>query len=226
MPMFRARPTRSRATRAPAWRRARRSCTATTPRWQSGPRARPGSVNFGATDEDGLPGPPDFVYANPFSDIRHEVAACARHRLGPSIAIFEPGFLRAALAFHRVGRLPAGALVKLYFGGEFDYLGGTRRGVGFGLPPTRASLEAYLAMLEGTNLPWAVAVIGGDVLASDVARLALERGGHLRVGLEDYAGSRAPSNEELVREAVSLARAVGRPIASCTEAARLLGLPR
>lgn len=186
----------------------------------------PGSVNFGATDEDGLPGPPDFVYANPFSDIRHEVAACARHRLGPSIAIFEPGFLRAALAFHRVGRLPAGALVKLYFGGEFDYLGGTRRGVGFGLPPTRASLEAYLAMLEGTNLPWAVAVIGGDVLASDVARLALERGGHLRVGLEDYAGSRAPSNEELVREAVSLACAVGRPVASCTEAARMLGLPR
>jgi len=184
----------------------------------------PGSVNFGATDEDGLPGPPDFVYANTFSDIRHEVAMCARYRLGPSIAIFEPGFLRAALAFHRAGRLPAGALVKLYFGGEFDYLGGSRRGVGFGLPPTRLSLEAYLAMLEGTNLQWAVAVIGGDVLSSEVARLALERGGHLRVGLEDYAGSGTPSNVELVRAAVTLARAVGRPVADCKEAARRLGL--
>src|SRR5262249_19620779 len=90
----------------------------------------------------------------------------------------------------------------------------------------------YLAMLEGTNLAWAVAVIGGDVLASDVARLALERGGHLRVGLEDYAGPRTPSNVELVREAVAPARAVGRPVAACQPTARLprparlLGLAR
>jgi len=107
----------------------------------------PGSLNLGATDADGIPGAPDFVYANSFSDIRHEVDVCARHHLGPSISIFEPGFLRCALAYHRAGRLPAGALVKLYFGGDFDYLGGARRGVGFGLPPTRLSLEAYLAML-------------------------------------------------------------------------------
>ena len=187
----------------------------------------PGSVNFGATDEDGLPGPPDFVYANSFGDIRHEVSVCERYGLGPSIAIFEPGFLRCTLAYERAGRLPVGALVKLYFGGDFDYLGGGgRRGVGFGLPPTRIGLEAYLAMLEGSGLPWAVAVIGGDVLASGVARLALERGGHLRVGLEDYAGTRVPTNEELVREAVALAGEVGRPVATPGEAARILGLPR
>jgi hypothetical protein len=52
------------------------------------------------------------------------------------------------------------------------------------LPPTRAALDAYLEMLDGASLPWAVAVIGGDVIASGLARLALERGGHLRVGLE------------------------------------------
>ena len=186
----------------------------------------PGSVNFGATDADGIPGAPDFVYANSFTDIRHEVDVCVRHRLGPSISIFEPGFLRCALAYHRAGRLPAGALVKLYFGGDFDYLGGPRRGVGFGLPPTRLSLEAYLAMMEGSTLPWAVAVLGGDVVESGLARHALERGGHLRVGLEDHAGPRTPTNEELVREAVQLAREVGRPVATPEEAARLLGLPR
>ena len=81
-------------------------------------------------------------------------------------------------------------------------------------------------MLDGSSLPWAVAVIGGDVVASGLARLALERGGHLRVGLEDYAGPRQPRNVELVDEAVALARSVGRPIASCREAASLLGLPR
>jgi len=129
---------------------------------------------------------------------------------------------RALVDLERRGTLPRGALVKLYFGGDHDYFG--RRGPTFGLPPTRASLDAYLAMLDGSRLPWSVAVLGGDLLATEVARLALERGGHLHVGIEDYAGARTPSNEELVREAVELAGRVGRPVATCAEAAAILGL--
>jgi uncharacterized protein (DUF849 family) len=186
----------------------------------------PGSVNLGGADDEGLPAPIDFVYVNSYRDIRHEVDLCERHHLGPSVSIFEPGFLRAALAYHRAGRLPQGALIKLYFGGDAGYLGGPPAGVTFGLPPTELSLEAYLAMLDGTDLPWSVAVLGGDVIESGLARIALERGGHVRVGLEDYAGPDRPSNEELVREVVRLAKKVGRPVATCTDAARLLGLPR
>jgi 3-keto-5-aminohexanoate cleavage enzyme len=187
----------------------------------------PGSVNLGGIGADGLPGGGlDFVYANSFGDVRHMAALCDGYRLGPSISIFEPGFLRVTMAYHRAGRLPAGAFVKLYFGGDADYLTGGRGGVGFGLPPTETALEAYLEMLDGTDLPWAVAVIGGDVVGCGMAHRALERGGHLRVGLEDYAGPRQPRNEELVREAVALARTVGRPIADCREAAALLDLPR
>jgi uncharacterized protein (DUF849 family) len=185
----------------------------------------PGSVNLGAAGDDGLPGPVEFVYVNTYADVRHAVEVCDRRRLGPSISIFEPGFLRTTLVYHRAGRLPRGALIKLYFGGDASYLGGSRGGVTFGLPPTRPSLEAYLAMLEGCELPWAVAVLGGDVIGSGLARLALERGGHLRVGLEDFAGARRPSNAELVREAIELAAAVGRPVASCAEAAAILDLP-
>jgi uncharacterized protein (DUF849 family) len=172
----------------------------------------PGSVNLGA-----LP------YVNTPQDVAHQVALCARHRLGPSLAIFEPGFLRAALDLHRRGSLPAGALVKLYFGGDHDYFG--RRGPTFGLPPTRAGLDAYLELLAGSGLPWSVAAIGGDLATTEVARLALERGGHLHVGIEDHAGARLPTNVELVREAAALAARVGRPVASCAEAAALLGLP-
>lgn len=187
----------------------------------------PGSVNLGGTDTDGLPAAPGFVYTNSFGDIHYEMGLCAEHRLGPSMAIFEPGFLRTALAWWRAGRLPAGAMVKLYFGGDAGYLGGRRgHGASFGLPPTRQSLDAYLAMLDGCDLPWSAAVIGGDVVMSGLARLALERGGHLHVGLEDYAGPRQPTNVELVTEAVALAAEVGRPVASCTEAAAVLGLPR
>ena len=186
----------------------------------------PGSVNLGSVGDDGLPGGSfDFVYANTFADIRHAADLCERYRLGPSIAVFEPGFLRTVIAYLRAGRLPAGAFVKLYFGGDHDYLGGGA-GVSFGLPPTRIALDAYLSMLEGWSIPWAVAVIGGCVVESGLARLALERGGHVRVGLEDFAGARTPRNEELVREVVALAAEVGRPVATCSGTARLLGLPR
>jgi uncharacterized protein (DUF849 family) len=172
----------------------------------------PGSVNLG-----------DLPYVNTPHDVAHQAALCDRYRLGPSLAIFEPGFLRAALDLRRRGSLPQGALVKLYFGGDHDYFG--RPGPTFGLPPTRAGLEAYLAMLDGSGLPWSVAVLGGDLLATEIAALALERGGHLHVGIEDYAGTRTPTNEELVREAAALAARVGRPVAACDEAAAILDLP-
>ncbi len=186
----------------------------------------PGSVNLGAVDADGIPGDTfDVVYANSFSDIRHVITICAHSRLGPSIAIYEPGFLRTTLAYARAGRLPAGAFVKFYFGGDHDYLSGAPGGVSFGLPPTPAALDVYLSMLGDSGLPWAVAVLGGDVVGCGLARAALERGGHLRVGLEDYAGPRTPTNVELVAEVVTLAADLGRPVATCTDAAAILGLP-
>jgi uncharacterized protein (DUF849 family) len=181
-----------------------------------------GSVNLGATDDEHLPGGTEFVYVNSFADIRYKVRVCERYRLAPSIAIFEPGFLRTSLAYERAGRMPKGAFVKLYFGAERGYLGGRGRGAAFGLPPTERALEAYLELLEGSRLPWAVAVLGGDVVGCGMARLALERGGHVRVGLEDYAGERQPANAELVGEVVDLARRVGREVATPARAAEVL----
>jgi len=104
--------------------------------------------------------------------------------------------------------------VKLYFGGQR---------AGFGLPPTEKALEAYLDMLEGTGLPWLVSVQGGDVVGSGLARLALERGGHLQVGLEPSA-DRSRSNAELVTEAVQLIQATGREPATISEARSLISL--
>jgi len=185
----------------------------------------PGSVNLGAAGGDGLPAG-GFVYVNTFDDVRHEATECERLRLGPSISIFEPGFLRTALAWYRAGKLAAGGFVKLYFGGDRGYFGERDGGASFGLPPTRRALDAYLEMLAGTDLPWAVAVLGGDVVECGLARLAIERGGHVRVGLEDYGGQRRPANADLVKEVVSLARELGRPAASIAEAAAILRLPR
>ena len=183
----------------------------------------PGSVNLGMPVPEG-PAALGVTYVNAFDDVRHQNALCLEHRLGPSISIFEPGFLRTALSYWRAGRLAPGALVKLYFGARES--GGPNDHVGFGLPPTRAALAAYREMLEGCGLPWSVAVLGGDVVASGLARAALEHGGHVRVGLEDHAGPRQPTNVELVEEVAALAAELGRPLATCADAARILNLPR
>ena len=146
---------------------------------------------------------------------------CATQRLGPSLAIYEPGFLRTALAWWRAGRLPAGAMIKLYFGAERGLLGAP-----FGLPPTVSALDVYLEMMAECDLPWAVSVVGGDVVESGIARAALKRGGHLHLGLEFYGGPGAPTNAELVTRAVELCGQAKRPIATSREAGVILGLPR
>jgi 3-keto-5-aminohexanoate cleavage enzyme len=183
----------------------------------------PGSTNLGWPGADGLP--EGIVYSNDYAAIRAGFDQCDRLALAPSLAIYEPGFLQTTLAWWRAGRLPRGAMVKLYFGGEWGMLA-RGRGVSFGLPPLASALEAYLDMLAGTDLPWSVSVWGGDLLATPVARLALERGGHLHVGLEEHFDpERKPTNAELVREAAELAAKVGRPVARHAEAVALLDLP-
>jgi uncharacterized protein (DUF849 family) len=181
----------------------------------------PGSVNFGESGRDGRPLDVDFVYRNGPRDVRGMVEGCARLALGPSVAVFEPGFLRATLAYHRAGLLPRGTLVKLYFL-ERGYLGGGEPH--FGVPPIREALDLYLAMLGDAGLPWAVAVLGDSLLDSPIAGWALERGGHLRVGLEDHPD--AKSNRDEVEHARRLCERHGRRLATPAETAALLDLPR
>ena len=72
----------------------------------------PGSVNLGRVDADAVPAG-GIVYGNSFDSIARTFEICHEQRLGPSLAIYEPGFLRATLAWWRAGRLPQGAMVKL-----------------------------------------------------------------------------------------------------------------
>jgi uncharacterized protein (DUF849 family) len=180
----------------------------------------PGSVNLGGTGPDGLPPPLEYVYANTFADIRYGFDLAVQHRLGPSIAVFEPGFLQVVLAYHDAGALPTGTLVKLYFAAG-GYL--TPGRPLWGAPPIPEALDLYAAMLGGRPIPWAIAVVGGSLFDhTELARAALERGAHLRVGLEDWADG--PTNEQQVGRAVALCDAAGREVASAADAAALLGL--
>lgn len=180
----------------------------------------PGSVNLGGTGADGLPPTIDYVYTNTFVDIRYGFDLCVRHRLGASIAVFEPGFLQVVLAYHEAGALPPGTLVKLYFAAG-GYL--TRGRALWGVPPIREGLDLYLAMLGDAGIPWAVAVIDGDAVHHPLVRTALERGAHLRVGLEDHPdGAR---NADIVAGAARLCAEIGRPVATLADTESLLALP-
>jgi 3-keto-5-aminohexanoate cleavage enzyme len=176
----------------------------------------PGSVNIGLTSAGTTPdaamaGP----YQNSYADLEYMFARSGELGAAPSISVFEPGFLRTALTLHRAGRVPPGAMVKLYFGGALE----------FGLPPTAAALEAYLELLEPSGLPWSVAVLGGDVVGCGMAERAIRRGGHVRVGLEDYAGSAVPTDLELLDGAVALVERLGRAPATSAEARKIIGVP-
>ncbi len=179
-----------------------------------------GSVNLGGTGPDALPPNSSYVYTNTFADIRYKMETCRARGLGPSIAIFEPGFLRVVRAYYDAGALPAGTLVKFYFSAG-GYLGGGEPL--WGAPPIVEALDLYLAMLGAADIQWAVAVLGGSLLDTPIARAALERGGHLRIGLEDWDAG--PSNVEQTTAAAQFCRSMGRGVADVVDAARALGLP-
>jgi uncharacterized protein (DUF849 family) len=182
--------------------------------------ADPGSLNLGRSDGDGVPAG-RFVYRNSFDTLAHALEVCREQRVGPSMAIFEPGFMRTTMAWWRAGRLPAGTMIKLYFSSDHGLTGAP-----FGLPPTASALDIYLELMGDCPLPWAVSIAGGDIIASDLARLALDRGGHLHLGLEFFRGDRTPTNAELVTEAVELCASAGRSVATPDDAAAILQLPR
>ncbi|HEY2301871.1 MAG TPA: 3-keto-5-aminohexanoate cleavage protein [Acidimicrobiales bacterium] len=186
----------------------------------------PGTMILGYAEPDGTPSPNSFIYVNTFADMSWAIDQAHRLGLALHFAIFEPGFLRNVFSYWRLGRLTPGSFVKFYFGGDNGYMA-RGRGVTFGLPPTDKALDAYLEMmaLEGCDLPWFSAVVGGDLFRTPIARATLERGGHLRVGLEDHLGDRQPSNLVLVQEMAALCGEVGRPVAGPADAARLLGMP-
>lgn len=176
----------------------------------------PGTFNLSVLDEDGLFAASTYLYRNDMHDSRYYVETCRRLNIGLSISIFEPGFLKFVLAYHRAGKLPPGGILKFYFASD---------DLPFGLPPSAASLEAYLGMLGDCGLPWLVSSFGDDCVGCGIAEEAIRRGGHVQVGLEPYRGDRCPTNVELVQEVTALAEQYKRPIATPAQAAEIMRLP-
>ena len=173
-----------------------------------------GSVNLAAYDRHSkkIRGE-NFVYQNSFATCRYFLETSRELGLRPTLQIFEPGFLRAALVFLDMGLLTEPLLLKFYLGGEGSH---------FGLPPTIKSLEAYLEMIKGVRCNWFAATLAGDNLPLIPAIVSL--GGHVRVGLEDYQYNRTGqlSNPQIVGRAATTIRAMGHEVASIEQAREIL----
>lgn len=166
----------------------------------------PGSVNFARFDRF-AEGDAGFVYLNPGEHVREGLRLAAEHGIRPSFAIYEPGFSRlgAALAAAQ-GGVPT-PVYRFMFSDEFAW----------GFPPKPYGLEAHLALLADVapRAPWMVAGLGVDITPLIVE--AAERGGHVRVGLEDAPFGCGRSNLALVEDAVRRVRAAGREPATSAQ---------
>jgi uncharacterized protein (DUF849 family) len=183
-----------------------------------------GSVNVGEI-RDGLPAG-GRVYTNSFDETAERFRLCRRLGLGAAVQILEYNALRTVMRWWQAGEVPPGCFLNFYF--YPDPAGpGPHRGI-WAMPPTPAALALLLETLGDCPLPWAVSVWQDDPFRhAAFLRLALEKGGHLNVGLEPFGGggSRHPTNPQLIAEAAALCREAGRPVATPAQAATLLGLP-
>lgn len=169
----------------------------------------PGSVNLATVDELRA-GEDGFLYANSASDVRRGLALCAEHRLVPSYAVYEPGFLRAGAVLHDAVPGAPRPVYRVMFSTGFT----------FGCPPTEWALDTYLRMRDvaAPGSPWMVAGLG--VQLDQLWGVAIARGGHLRVGLEDAPLGCTAGNAELVLTAARAVSAAGRRLASAPEIRR------
>ncbi|MGD8530155.1 MAG: 3-keto-5-aminohexanoate cleavage protein [Syntrophobacterales bacterium] len=133
---------------------------------------------------------------------------------GASISVFEPGWMKNVVAMARAGTLPRGSKLNIYFA-DYGFAGMA--------PPIPEALQLYLHMIEGLDLKWSVGLVANDIMDTPLARMALERGGSFRVGLEDW--SNGPSNLEQMERAKELINKIGRPIVTGEDAIKYLDIP-
>ncbi len=174
-----------------------------------------GVVPLAVYDDNGLiPEKGFWWYGFWPGDSKIVLDTCNELGCGASISVFEPGWMKNVVAMARAGTLPRGSKLNIYFA-DYGFAGMA--------PPVPEALQLYLHMIEGLDLKWSVGLIANDIMETPLARMALERGGSFRVGLEDWATG--PSNLEQLARAKELIDKVGRKVATGAEAIEVLDIP-
>ncbi len=162
-----------------------------------------GSMNFGKT----------VLFVNNEEFIERMAREMGERSVKPELECFDAGMVMTSKRLVDEGLVEPPPL--------FQFVLGVRGGA-----PARVDTLVHLVGLLSPEARWAAVAVGADHFPLMGATLAL--GGHVRTGLEDVAftglGTHARSNAELVERAVRMCGAVGRPVATPSQARDLLGL--
>jgi len=160
-----------------------------------------GTLNFGG----------DEIFINTDNTIFNFAKIMKEKGIKPELECFDKGMIDIALKADRKG-----LLVRPL---HFDFV------LGVQMTATLRDLAFCVGSLPPGST-WTACGIGRYEF--DIAAGAIVMGGHVRVGFEDNLyvekGVLAKSNGELVEKVVKLANILGRPIATPSEARKILGL--
>jgi len=160
-----------------------------------------------------------------YDRLNAQVEMCRRCNMGIIFSVFEPGFMRLALHYEKMGLTPKGSSLDIYLMGDYGLLASVPANT-TGMPATLESLYYYMYMMENTKMPWFVSIWGaGSEAEIPIMKRVIELGGHLKIGLEmHWDPVHKPTNVELLKQAQKIAKEVGRPIATRDDALKIYGL--
>lgn len=162
-----------------------------------------GSMNFG-----------DALFLNSLPDIKEMASQIYSNQIVPELEVYDLGMLETTFKLLDQGILKNPLFLQFVLG------------VPGGVSGDPDHLDYFLkyAQSKVSDLHWAVAGIGRYEFP--LAKLAIQKGGHVRVGFEDNIylekGVLAKSNAQLVDKVVGYAKEQGRAVATCAKARELL----
>jgi 3-keto-5-aminohexanoate cleavage enzyme len=171
-------------------------------------RLLPEMASF-TTGSNNLPG---IVYENAPDFIRFLAEVFRETGVKPEIEVFETGMINNALHLVKMGFLTTPL--------HFDFVLGAP-----GAMPGTVKNLVFLAESLPPGSTWTVAGIGKAEIPLATAAIAM--GGHVRVGIEDnlrLPDGTLATNRQLVDKVVTIAREMGREIATPEDARRILSL--
>jgi len=155
------------------------------------------------------------VFENSFETMSEIVAVMNENQVCPEMECFDTGHIRNAEPLRAMGLIPDNACYSLVMG----VLGG--------IPATPENLIHQSKQVPEGSF-WQSIVISRAQWKLTAQSIVL--GGNIRVGLEDNFylpnGEMAKSNGELIAQAASLARTIGREPATIAETREWLGITR
>ena len=177
----------------------------------------PGAVNLGEFDEQDQRYVTDRVLSVTHREVEYFLSLCNRLDIRYSICVRELGHVRHAITYYRKGLVKRPLFFKLFLSDYHNW----------GMAPSANAIITYMHRMMPPDIPyrWMACVYGSS--HSPMNSVAISMGGHVRTGIGDnpVLDGEMLTNAEQVERVVIAARAIGREVATPSEARAILDRP-